>query len=117
MRFTLLTCAAAAALIPYAAVAQDASSSDQQEPEASMRTSAERGGDDFHNVIVVTAPGLDRLDVLAGTSVVDGMELQRNQNGQLGEVLAKLPGVSASGLRLVFRVPYSEVSEVSASGF
>ncbi|MEC7952958.1 MAG: TonB-dependent receptor [Pseudomonadota bacterium] len=97
MRFTLLTCAAAAALIPYAAVAQEASSSDQQEPEAPTRTSTERGGDDFHNVIVVTAPGLDRLDVLAGTSVVDGMELQRNQNGQLGEVLAKLPGVSASG--------------------
>ena len=95
MRFTLLSCAAATAMIPYAAIAQETSTSDQQEAETT--TPAQPGSDDFHNVIVVTAPGLDRLDVLAGTSVVDGMELQRNQNGQLGEVLAKLPGVSASG--------------------
>ncbi|MXO65910.1 TonB-dependent receptor [Altericroceibacterium endophyticum] len=53
--------------------------------------------DDFHGDIVVKAPGLDRLDLLAGTSVVSGMELQRNQAGQIGDVLVKLPGVSASG--------------------
>ena len=55
------------------------------------------GSDDLHDTIVVTATGLRRLDVLAGTSVVDGLELQRNLDGQIGEVLAKLPGVSASG--------------------
>ena len=60
-------------------------------------------GDDFHNrdsmsdTIVVTAAGLDRLDILAGTSVLEGNELQRNLDGQVGEVLAKLPGVTASG--------------------
>lgn len=57
---------------------------------------AEPSGDDFHNPIVVTAGGLDRLDMLAGTSVLDGTDLQRNLNPQLGEVLAKLPGVSAT---------------------
>ncbi|MXO87213.1 TonB-dependent receptor [Altererythrobacter aestuarii] len=56
----------------------------------------EPGGDDFHDTIVVTAAGLDRLDLLAGTSVLDGVELQRNLDSQVGEVLAKLPGVTAS---------------------
>jgi len=55
------------------------------------------GADDLHDTIVVTAAGLGRLDVLAGTSVLDELDLQRNLDGQVGEVLAKLPGVSASG--------------------
>lgn len=49
------------------------------------------------DTIVITAGGLERLDMLAGTSVVEAGELQRNMNGQVGEVLAKLPGVSATG--------------------
>ena len=57
--------------------------------------------DDYHNrsddQIVVTAGGLTQLDMLAGTSVLEGVELQRNLAGQIGEVLAKLPGVSATG--------------------
>ena len=59
--------------------------------------------DDFHDrrvatsgEILVTAQGLDELDVLAGTSVIEGDELQRNLDGQLGEVLAATPGVSAT---------------------
>jgi len=58
---------------------------------------ARRSADDFHGpTIVVTAGGLERLDMLAGTSVVDGDELQRNLSGQIGEVLARTPGVSAT---------------------
>ena len=57
--------------------------------------------DDYHNrtdaEIVVTAAGLTQLDTLAGTSVVEGLELQRSMAGQIGEVLAKQPGVTASG--------------------
>jgi len=57
--------------------------------------------DDYHNrtdqQIVVTAAGLTQLDTLAGTSVIEGLELQRSMAGQLGEVLAKQPGVTASG--------------------
>src|SRR5690606_37279269 len=34
--------------------------------------------------------------MLAGTSVLDGQDLQRNSDGQIGEVLARLPGVSAT---------------------
>jgi iron complex outermembrane receptor protein len=53
--------------------------------------------DDFHGEpIYVTAGGLQRLDMLAGTSVMEGEELQRNLDGQIGEVLTRIPGVSAT---------------------
>lgn len=48
-------------------------------------------------VIVVSAGGIERLDLLAGATVVSAEELVRNNAGQLGDVLAKLPGVSATG--------------------
>ncbi len=75
-----------------------------QTAAADARTAADEPlDDDFHNRrtgemgdIIVTATGLRQLDILSGTSVVEGLELQREQNGQIGEVLAKLPGVSAS---------------------
>ncbi|MXO56007.1 TonB-dependent receptor [Altererythrobacter gangjinensis] len=83
----------------HPALAQDQS---QAEPE-SKAVSDERLDDDYHDrrvnaagEIIVRAVGLTQLDVLAGTSVVEGLELQRNQDGQIGEVLAKLPGVSAT---------------------
>jgi iron complex outermembrane recepter protein len=55
------------------------------------------GQDDLHDVIVVSAAGLERLDIVAGTSVIGGTTLQREMNGQVGDILAKLPGVAASG--------------------
>jgi iron complex outermembrane receptor protein len=53
------------------------------------------GGDDSKNIIV-SASGLEQLDILAGSSVLGESDIQRNLNGQIGEVLAKLPGVTAS---------------------
>lgn len=82
-RLFAATALASAVLFPTFAQAQDAPS-----------------GDDLHDgedYIVVTAAGIDRLDVVAGTSVLDGAELLRNQSSQLGEVLADIPGVSSSG--------------------
>jgi iron complex outermembrane receptor protein len=60
--------------------------------------------DDVHNrqtatdgTIIVSASGLKELDVLAGTSVVEIGEIQRDAiNGQIGDLLAKLPGVSST---------------------
>ncbi len=54
--------------------------------------------DDFHNddAIVVTAPYLERLDILAGTSVLTGDQLTNDLRGQIGDSLAKLPGVSST---------------------
>lgn len=47
--------------------------------------------------IIVTAKGLRQFDLLAGTSVMEGAQLDANLDGQLGEVLASVPGVTASG--------------------
>lgn len=60
--------------------------------------------DDLHNRqadgqgnIIVSASGLKELDVLAGTSVLEVREIQRDAvTGQIGELLTKLPGVSAT---------------------
>ncbi|MXO75253.1 TonB-dependent receptor [Altererythrobacter aerius] len=70
----------------------------QQAPAEDDARAAAR--DDYHNradgEIVVTASGLTQLDTLAGTSVMQGIELQRSLAGQIGDVLAKEPGVTAT---------------------
>ena len=52
---------------------------------------------DSRSVIIVTAAGLRQFDLLAGTSVLEGATLDANLDGQLGEVLADVPGVTATG--------------------
>ena len=79
-------------VLPLTAVAAPARAQDAAAPVPHSG-----GADDLHDVILVSAAGLDRLDVVAGTSVVSGDQLQRELDGQLGEILARLPGVSASG--------------------
>jgi len=90
----LATCLALPLATP--ALAQQNAPGAQPPAQPSPEPASTPGGDDFHGQIVVSAAGLDRLDMLAGTSVLEGIELQRNLDGQIGEVLAKLPGVSAS---------------------
>jgi iron complex outermembrane recepter protein len=67
--------------------------------------SAQRRGleDDLHNQstrdgnILVSAAGVRDFDLLAGTSVLEAREIQREAvNGQIGDLLAKLPGVSST---------------------
>jgi iron complex outermembrane receptor protein len=54
--------------------------------------------DDFHTdkEIVVTAPYVERLDILAGTSAVSGEALAEKSRAQIGDILTSLPGVSAT---------------------
>jgi iron complex outermembrane receptor protein len=54
--------------------------------------------DDFHRTgeIVVTAPYFERLDFLAGTSSLSGEALAAQTEGQIGEILTRLPGLSAT---------------------
>ncbi|MDC8755556.1 TonB-dependent receptor [Erythrobacter sp. sf7] len=60
--------------------------------------------DDLHNRqadeqgnIIVSASGLKELDLLAGTSVLEVRDIQREAvTGQIGELLTKIPGVSAT---------------------
>lgn len=46
--------------------------------------------------IVITAPYLRELDILAGKSVISGEDLQRVVRPQIGDSLTSLPGVSAT---------------------
>lgn len=102
-----------AGAVPSLAYAQDqvpdqsgsAAASPATAPDAGKDSAeSQHGNDDFHNrrldtanEIVVSAKGLRQLDLLAGTSVLEGEGLQRNLGGQVGDVVAKLPGVTSSG--------------------
>lgn len=54
--------------------------------------------DDFHgnDDIIVTAPYVERLDILSGTSAISGEVLADKTRAQLGDILTSLPGVSAT---------------------
>ncbi len=90
--------------------AQDAdaqqSTSDQADSENAPQaaTASDAAQDDFHDgsinyqgKIIVTGSGRHTLEMLAGTTVVEGLTLQRSLSSQLGDVLAAQPGVSTSG--------------------
>lgn len=53
-------------------------------------------GKETSDNILVTAQSVEQLDFIAGQTVFDQEDIQRNLNGQIGEVLAKVPGVSAT---------------------
>jgi iron complex outermembrane receptor protein len=80
--------AVAAALVSAPALAQNNASAGQESAQ----------NDDFHatDEIVVTAPYVERLDILAGTSAVSGELLAEKTRAQLGDILSSLPGVSAT---------------------
>jgi len=81
------------------ALAQTAEAAQRSAPMAEVTAEDDlhnRQADDQGNIIV-SASGLKELDVLAGTSVLEAREIQRDGvNGQIGDLLAKLPGVSAT---------------------
>ncbi|WP_095012526.1 TonB-dependent receptor [Tsuneonella mangrovi] len=95
---SLLAATALASTAP--AFAQDRSIPPPKKHEASKPAApaSDAPDDDYHSKeIVVTGAGLPKLDTLAGTSVVQGVALQRSLAGQIGEVLESQPGVSMSG--------------------
>lgn len=72
-------------------------------PAYAQQTAAAANGqaaqdDDFHTdkEIVVTAPYVERLDILSGTSALSGEDLAAETQGQIGDMLTSLPGVSAT---------------------
>lgn len=48
------------------------------------------------DTIIVAAEGLNELDFISGQDIYTIEEIQRDLNGQLGELLTKVPGVSAT---------------------
>lgn len=67
-------------------------------PALAQDEAQQRGGlhEDTSAQIVVTAQFVERLDILAGTSVLSGAELDQNIRAQIGDSLTELPGVSAT---------------------
>ena len=69
-----------------------------QQTGSTGASAAAQQTDDFHSAeeIVVTAPYVERLDILSGTSAVTGDILAEKTRAQLGDILSSLPGVSAT---------------------
>ena len=67
-------------------------------PAHAQQGSATTSDDDFHTEkeIVVTAPYVERLDILSGTSALSGEDLAAETQGQIGDMLTNIPGVSAT---------------------
>lgn len=82
---------------PALAKTLEAGQQPQPQPDAKVE-------DDLHNrqtgetdTIIVSAAGLKQLDLLAGTSVIEMRDIQRDGvTGQIGDLLTKIPGVSAT---------------------
>lgn len=101
IRFALLA-STAAILLPQAAFAQtDAGappveaaprSTPAAEPEATDRVSQHQESE----TIIVTGNYVRDLDLLSGAAVLTGTDLVRDVRPQLGDTLARLPGVSAT---------------------
>ena len=84
-----MICATILAASTSPALAQQEQTGDEQ-----SRSST----DDFHDddEIVVTAGFVEKLDILAGTSVLSGDQLTEDLRGQIGDSLTSLPGVSST---------------------
>jgi iron complex outermembrane receptor protein len=92
-RLTLLL---ASTILAAPAIAQPSASAPASAPPAQQGPAE----DDYHGQgaqdIIVTADFLRDLDILAGTSVLSGTRLVRDIRPQIGDTLARLPGVSAT---------------------
>ena len=70
---------------------------EQASDRRAAREAAREGDPHYRGDIIVSAQGLDELDFIAGQDVVGLDEIQRNLNGQIGDLLVKVPGVSSTG--------------------
>jgi iron complex outermembrane receptor protein len=85
----------ASSLLATPALADVAKAEDAAQP-GTVHGSAEHDHHDQNADIIVTAPFVRDLDLLAGKSVLSGDALTREVRTQIGETLVKLPGVSAT---------------------
>lgn len=93
---TALVFTSSPAFAEEAAPNQGQQSEERADDKAPLEDDLHNRQTDYQGNIIVSAAGLEQLDILAGTSVFEAEDIQRNLNGQIGEVLAKLPGVSAT---------------------
>jgi iron complex outermembrane receptor protein len=91
---------AAPALADDTASAATTSSAEQPAsgaPASTVEDDLHNRQGDYDGTIIVSAAGLKELDLLAGTSVLEIKDIQRDAaTGQIGDLLTKIPGVSAT---------------------
>jgi iron complex outermembrane receptor protein len=96
LRLTLLA-GTAAALMPYTAAAQVADTADRPSSSAPASAAPQRQRQhEESQEIIVTGNFVRDLDLLSGASVLTGEDLVRDVRPQLGDTLARLPGVSST---------------------
>ncbi|HEY0011621.1 MAG TPA: TonB-dependent receptor [Allosphingosinicella sp.] len=88
--------APAAAAQPSGGAAAEVEAQDPAEAAEEALNQGDHVHEQVDNDIVVTAPFVRNLNVLAGTQVLTGDDLIREMRPQLGDTLARLPGVSAT---------------------
>ena len=91
-------CAATPALANNASEAEAEASTEEQQSERRAAREQARENDPHYrgDNIIVAAEGLEDLDFIAGQDVIGLDEIQRDLSGQLGDLLIKVPGVSAT---------------------
>ena len=72
------------------------SAEEQGQGSGSLRAIAPAKGEALSGEIIVSAEGLEELDFITGQDALDEEDIQENLDGQIGELLEKLPGVSAT---------------------
>lgn len=94
--FVGLPAAAQVAIPPNSAEAEAAAAQPQPIPAQQEPQSARSSHVDADRDIVITAPFVRNLDILAGKSVITGDQLVRDMRPQIGDTLVSQPGVSAT---------------------
>ncbi|MEP1421779.1 MAG: TonB-dependent receptor [Erythrobacter sp.] len=87
---------AVATALSFAATAAPALADPNAESEAATNRASTPAIVNIASNIVVSAEGLEELDFIAGQDSLEEEDIQENLDGQIGEVLDKLPGVSAT---------------------
>ena len=99
-RLALVSSSLVLAFNAQTAFANTSATDSSQAEKPLTRIEAERnkaqGKDAAQDSIIVSAQALEELDFIAGQTVLDEEDIQRNLNGQIGELLTKIPGVSAT---------------------
>ncbi|MBD2842914.1 TonB-dependent receptor [Erythrobacter rubeus] len=88
--------AASPALAETAEDTETSAEADEQSERQIAREEAAAEDPHYRGDILVSADGLEELDFIAGQDVIGLDEIQRDLSGQIGELLVKIPGVSAT---------------------
>lgn len=78
------------------AEANDDATAEEQARDRRASSDENRSDPHYRGNILVAADALEELDFITGQDIIRLDEIQRDLNGQIGELLAKVPGVTAT---------------------